>query len=171
MKKRIVAVLLAGLVCMSCFAGCGSDSGKQATEPDSKTETVKETKDVKEDDGVIDFEGDGYHLTYLKHETGTDYEGNPCLLLYYTFENKGEENTSAALSAYVKCFQNGVQRDSAYMSGYTDEMNNYMKDVQPGYSVEVCETFSLEDTSDVTIEVEDFISVNGNQDSQVLSLQ
>lgn len=123
------------------------------------------------DSGTIDFNGDGYNVTYARHETGTDYEGDPCLYYYYTFTNNGEENTSAAVASYIQCFQNGVQCQTAITTDSNDSINNYMMDVQPGGSLEVCQVFELTDTSDVTIEASDLISLSDNKDTQIIKLQ
>ena len=50
-------------------------------------------------------------------------------------------------------------------------MNNYMMDVQPGNSIEVCQVFSLSDNNNVTIEASDFISLDDSKDTQEISLQ
>lgn len=109
--------------------------------------------------------------SHVKHETGTDYEGNACLYYYYTFTNNGEENTSAAAASYVQCFQNGVQCEPAITTDYNDAINNYMMEVQPGGSIEVCEVYALTDTSDVTIEASDLISFSDEKDTQTITLQ
>lgn len=123
------------------------------------------------DSGTINFNGSGYNVTYVRHETGTDYEGNPCLYYYYTFTNNGEENTSAAVVSYVQCFQNGVQCQTAITTDNNDSINNYMMEVQPGGSLEVCQAFELTDTSDVTVEVSDLISLSNDKDTQIIKLQ
>ena len=46
-----------------------------------------------------------------------------------------------------------------------------MMDVQPGGSLEVCQVFELTDTSDVTIEASDLISLSDNKDTQIIKLQ
>ena len=184
MKKKIVAMMIACMMAVSATA-CGgsgeSSSGEsaaqeEAAESDDGSDVADEESDAAdeaepEDDGIINFDGSGYNVTYVKHETGTDYEGNPCLYYYYTFTNNGEENTSAAVASYIQCFQNGVQCQTAITTDSNDSVNNYMMDVQPGGSVEVCEVFSLSDTSDVTIEASDLISFDDAKDTQTITLQ
>ena len=184
MKKKIVAIMLAGMMSLSAVA-CGGTSDTQepdTQEADSSAEDGASTDETSaddtaadeaeaEDDGVINFDGEGYNVTYVKHETGTDYEGNPCLYYYYTFTNNGEENTSAAVTSYIQCFQNGVQCQSAITTESNDSINNYMMDVQPGGSIEVCQVFSLSDTSDVTIEASELISLDDAKDTQIITLE
>ena len=176
--------MLTSMLAVSATAcgGSGESSGGESTaqeevaESDNGSGAANEGADAAdeaepEDDGIINFDGSGYNVTYIKHETGTDYEGNPCLYYYYTFTNNGEENTSAAVASYIQCFQNGVQCQTAITTDSNDSVNNYMMDVQPGGSVEVCQVFSLSDTSEVTIEVSDLISFDDAKDTQTITLQ
>ncbi|HIZ77136.1 MAG TPA: DUF5067 domain-containing protein [Firmicutes bacterium] len=179
MKKKLLVLMIAGMMSLSAVA-CGETSDTQ--EPDTQ-ESNDNTGDEasaddaavdeaeSEDDGIINFDGEGYNVTYVKHETGTDYEGNPCLYYYYTFTNNGEENTSAAVASYIQCFQNGVQCQSAITTESNHSINNYMMDVQPGGSIEVCQVFSLSDTSDVTIEASELISFDDAKDTQIITLE
>lgn len=170
MKKKLIALLLAGTLCLS-LAACGSDNESSQSGDATKENAQKEETKEPEDDGVINFDGDGYNITYVKHEKGTDYKGNPCLFFYYTFTNNGEENANAGTSATIKCFQNNVQCETAITLESNDSADNYLLDVQPGGSVEVCQTFSLSDDSDVTVEVSDWISLDDKTDKQILKLQ
>lgn len=187
MKRKIAMLLIAG--CLLGMTACGEsateeepvaeateaaqeEAEEEATEaPTEAPEEMPEaTEEPVEDDGVINFDGEGFNVTYVKHETGEDYEGNPCLYYYYTFTNNGEENASAAVTAYVQCFQSGVQCQTAITSDSNDSINNYMMEVQPGGSVEVCQVYSLSDTSDVTIEASNLISFDDAKDTQVIYL-
>lgn len=182
MKKKIVAIMLASMLAVSATA-CGdsgeSSGGNDTTqEADAGSDEGSDEADEAEpeasepeDDGIINFDGDGYNVTYVKYETGTDYEGNPCLYYYYTFTNNGEENASPMSSSYIQCFQNGVQCETAITMDSNDSIDNYMLEVQPGGSLEVCEVFSISDTSDVTIEASDLISFDDAKDTQVITLE
>ena len=140
MKKKLLVLMIAGMMSLSAVA-CGETSDTQ--EPDTQ-EANDNTGDEasgddaavdeadSEDDGIINFDGEGYNVTYVKHETGTDYEGNPCLYYYYTFTNNGEENTNAAVASYNQCFQNGVQFQRAITKESHEPINNYIVDVKAG---------------------------------------
>ena len=174
MKKRLLTILLATTMIFSLIA-CG-DSEEADTPSDNTTEnsTAENTVPEKEepvDDGIIDFEGETFKITYTKHETGTDYEGNPCLYYYFTFVNNGEEAASAAVTSYIQCFQNGIECDIAITDEYNEQMDNYMKDIQPGIEIEVCEVFSLTDNSEVTLEASDWVSFSGEKDIQKITLE
>lgn len=178
MKKKLLVIMLAASMSMY-IAACGDSSDSQDSTSQETTEETEETAEEvqeeepeePEDDGIINFDGDGYNVTYVRHETGTDYEGNPCLYYYYTFTNNGEENTSAMAASYIQCFQNGVQCQNAVTMDSNDSINNYMMEVQPGGTIEVCQVYSISDTSDVTIEASDLISLDDSKDTQIISLQ
>lgn len=173
----VVAVLVVFGIIGAIVGGGEDDSSSNNNASDNASSGVKQTQDteteanVSEDDGVINFDGSGYNVTYVKHETGTDYEGSPCLYYYYTFTNNGDENTSAAVATYIQCFQNGVQCQTAITTDSNDSINNYMMEVQPGGSIEVCQVYSLTDTSDVTVEASDLISLSDEKDTQTIKLQ
>lgn len=187
MKRKIVTLLFA--LCLSTsVVACGSsntetqDNVSQQNEQEDtdssqdekqETENPASTDESSEpaDDGIINFDGEGYNVTYVKHEVSEDYEGNPCLLLYYNFTNSSEENASAAVKSYFKVFQNGVQCDSAITMDRNDSMDNYMSELQPGTTVEVCQAFEIKDMTDVTVEASDLMSFSGEKDTQILTLE
>ena len=98
MKKKIVTLLLAGVLAVSAVACGGSeDAPKAEQKTEQKEEAKKEEAKAEEapveeaDDGVINFTTDAFNVTYTRHEFGTDFEGNKALLFYYNFTNTGEE--------------------------------------------------------------------------------
>lgn len=172
MKKRIIAALLTMLLAFSLTAcgGSSEDTSDENTEAPVE-EVAEETEEAEADDGIIDFEGETFRVTYTKHELGTDYEGNPCLYYYFNFTNNGEEATSAMVTSYIQCFQNGIECETAITDEMTEAMDNYMKDIQPGVTLEVCTAFVLSDNSDVTLEASDWVSLSDDKDVQVLVLE
>lgn len=180
MKKRLLTVLLVASMCL-CLTACGGSSDdkkddKKTEEADAKKDDKKddkkdEKKDEEPDDGIINFDGKDYNVTYSRHEVGTDYEGNPCLFYYYNYTNNEDKASSVMTAATIKAFQNGVECDSAYVTEENEAITNYMKEIQPGTTLEICQTFKLSDTSEVTIEASDFISLDDKKDTQIIALQ
>lgn len=164
MKKRLLTVLLVASMCL-CLTACGGSSD------DKKDDKKDEKKDEEPDDGIINFDGKDYNVTYSRHEVGTDYEGNPCLFYYYNYTNNEDKASSVMTAATIKAFQNGVECDSAYVTEENEAITNYMKEIQPGTTLEICQTFKLSDTSEVTIEASDFISLDDKKDTQIIALQ
>ena len=120
---------------------------------------------------MIDFSTDTFAVKLTSYETSTDYEGNPCLFYYYNYTNNEDKASSVMTAATIKAFQNGVECDSAYVTEENEAITNYMKEIQPGTTLEICQTFKLSDTSEVTIEASDFISLDDKKDTQIIALQ
>lgn len=185
MKKKLVTLLLASVLALSATACTSTEEPKEET----KTEEVKEKEEVPaetdteetpeevkeevpEDDGIIDFTAEKFNVKYVKHEFGTDYEGNKCLYYYYTFTNNGEENATAGIAAHVQCFQDGSECEMAITEDINDSMNNYaMNEVQPGGTVEVCQTYKLKSDTEITIEASDMISFDDKKDTQKITVE
>lgn len=134
-------------------------------------EALIEEKAPTEDDGIISFKTDNFFIVYSHHETGKDFQGKPALYYYYTFTNTSSNNQSAAFSASIKAFQNGVESSTAISLEGRPEIQNYLKEVQPGGTINVCQVYELTDTSDVTIEAEVLISFGDFKDIQIIPLK
>ena len=157
MKNKIVAMIMIGMLAMSMTACGGSDAPTEKTVTESTGSQEEPQENVNEepqDDGIIDFTCDKFNVKYVRHEFGTDYEGNRALLYYYTFTNTSDE-----------C-------EMAIMNERNDSMNNYsMNEVQPGGTVEVCQTYKLKSDTEITIEAEDMMSFDGKKDSQQIIVE
>ena len=179
MKKKIVTLLLAGVLAVSAVACGGSeDAPKAEQKAEQKEESKKEEPKAEEapveeaDDGVINFATDAFNVTYTRHEFGTDFEGNKALLFYYNFTNTGEETVTAGVTANVQCFQDGSECEMAVMAEMNDAMNNYaMNEVQSGGTVEVCQAYKLKSDSEITIEASDMFSFDNKKDVQKIAVQ
>lgn len=186
MKKKLVTLLLASVLALSATACTSTEEPKEETkteEAKEKEEVPAETEaeetpeekvkeEVPEDDGIIDFTAEKFNVKYVKHEFGTDYEGNKCLYYYYTFTNNGEENATAGIAAHVQCFQDGSECEMAITEDMNDSMNNYaMNEVQPGGTVEVCQTYKLKSDAEITIEASDMISFDDKKDTQKITVE
>lgn len=85
-----------------------------------------------------------------------DYAGEPVAVVTYTFTNNSEKATSFAVALRPQAFQNGVELNTAIGSDWDSE--KYMKDVKPGSSSTVEIGYSMEDDSDLTVEVTELFS-------------
>ncbi|NBJ91002.1 DUF5067 domain-containing protein [Acutalibacter sp. 1XD8-36] len=102
-----------------------------------------------------------------------DYEGKPALIVGYKFTNNSSENKSFAIAIHPQAYQNSVQLESAILAGSDDSFNsqNYLKDVQPGGTLEVEMAYLLEnETSEVTVEVTELISFSKEKLTKKFSL-
>lgn len=161
----IAAVVVAAVVLVICYVkqdaikskfGIGTSVGRSGEE---------------KDDGVIDFEAHTFTLKYVKHEVGTDYEGNPCLFVHYSFKNTGEENLVPMAAVALKATQNGSDCLAAVVMDVNEEIDNYMQEIEPGKEVQVCQAYTITDNSDVTIEASELVTIDEEDDVQILKLK
>lgn len=151
--------------------GASATSADTEDKEESKTDSKADENKASEDDGVINFSTDTFAVKLTGYETSTGYEGAPCLLVYYDYTNTGEDNSSAMTDCYLKAFQGGVECDTAITSVSNDAMDNYMKEIQPGTTVNVCEAFKITGPSDVTLQASELISLSDDKDTQIIKLQ
>ncbi len=136
----VLALALAGL------AGCGSSDEPKGSEPVADTSEVA-AADKKESEFSVTIDG---------CTVGTDYEGSPAVIVDFTFTNSSEEDQSFASACMVQAFQNGVQLETAIVM--EDLGNGYLAEVKPGGTVSARLAYKLADQTDVSVEVEEFMS-------------
>lgn len=110
---------------------------------------------------VVGSVGDSYvELTGWKLQK--DHDGKPILVLTYTWTNNSNDTAKASLAVSVEAYQNGVSLDTAYFIDGVDSGSG-IKNVRPGYSIEVQNAYKLSDTkSDVEIEIKDLWDIFGS---------
>ena len=157
MNKRILAIIstvaLAG--CLGLF-GCGSDEAAEpATDEAVQTEEATQAAEPAEEASASDYE-----VTIDDDTVREDYEGNPAVVVTYSWVNNSETATSAAAALYPKCFQNGVEIEMAVMSSSDYGADGYTAEVKPGSGTSFQIAYLLGDESDVTVEVDELISLS-----------
>lgn len=99
-----------------------------------------------------------YGVCALDAFISKDYEGNDCLTVYILYQNNDSDSKSFYSTISTKAFQNGIQMDSTVLADLK-EKDNVMKEIQPGYTLTVAESFILSDLENpVDIEIEEFIN-------------
>ncbi len=120
----------------------------------------------------IDMTTTNFQIRYTRHQTTNDYAGNPCLLVYYDYTNLSSVPSSAMVDVSLSAYQNDTVLSAAIPDTNDDALDHYMAEIQPGETVSVCQAFSLNDTSDVTLVAGEGLSFGGGATtSQVLKLQ
>ena len=120
---------------------------------------------------LIDFECDRFAIKYTGSSLGKDFPGNPCLMLYYNYTNKGTITSSAMVDVNIKVYQHGKSCPPAIPEDNRSNTGTYTQSVEPGETINVCQAFSLQDTSDVTVQAsEAFHFGDGTIHSQILTL-
>ena len=120
----------------------------------------------------IDMTTTNFQIRYTRHQTTNDYAGNPCLLVYYDYTNLSSVPSSAMVDVSLSAYQNDTVLSAAIPDTNDDALDHYMAEIQPGETVSVCQAFSLNDTSDVTLVAGEGLSFGGGATtSQILKLQ
>lgn len=124
------------------------------------------------DTDTIDMETDKFTIHYTQHRVGKDFAGKPCLLVYYDYTNNGSSPSSAMVDVNIQAYQNGQTCDASIPEENDAAIDNFMKEIEPGKTVNVCQVFSLSDESDVTLKAsETFAFSAGQTASQILKIK
>ena len=121
-----------------------------------------------EEDGSFDVTTDNYSIKYASHEISTDFSGKPCLLLFYDYTNLSEYPAGALIDVSLQVLQHGKVRPAAIPDTFVSETDSYLKEVEPGETARICQAFSLEDLSDVTVQVYEGSSLSGGNINSVV---
>ena len=123
-------------------------------------------------DDTIDMSNDRFAIHYTNHRVANDYAGNPCLLIYYDYTNNGSSPSSAMVDVNLQAEQNGQTLEVTIPAEDDTAADQFMSEVNPGQTVNVCQVFSLKDKSDVTIQAgEKYAISSGTVTSQILKIQ
>lgn len=163
MKKKIVAVLVSGILTLSCITPVFADAkDDKIAELEAKVKDleaqIKELKgeDKEKSDSKTDFsyEQDGYIFKFLKYQVVDSESQGKVLYIFYNFTNNSGQTIEAANALISKAFQNGVELTTSFPdSEPIEEYNNTYKSVQDGGSLDVAFMYQLSDDSDVSIEI------------------
>lgn len=123
-------------------------------------------------DGTIELSNERFSIHYTRNVVSKDFGGEPCLLVYYDYTNNGESASSAMVDVNLTAFQNGVSLEAAIPESSDDAIDAFMKEVQPGETLNVCQAFSLKDMSPVTLKAVDAFGLDtGITATQTVNLQ
>ena len=123
-------------------------------------------------DGTIDLSNQRFSIHYTRNVVSTDFGGEPCLLVYYDYTNNGESSSSAMVDVNLTAYQNDAALEAAIPANSDEAVDAFMKEIQPGETVNVCQAFSLNDMSPVTLHASDAFGLDtGITAAQTLNLQ
>ncbi len=124
------------------------------------------------DTDTIDMETDKFTIHYTQHRVGKDFAGKPCLLVYYDYTNNGSASSSAMVDVNIQAYQNEKVCDASIPEANDSAVDNFIKEIEPGKTVNVCQVFSLSDESDVTLKANETFTFNdGKTASQILKIK
>lgn len=147
------------LVTFAMYFGASDTSDSQSSSTSvsaTETTTVESDAPASESAEQSETSSAAYAVTIDSCRVTEDYQGNPVAVITYGFTNNSDDATSFAVAIMSKVFQNGVELDSAIGSDWDSE--KYMSDIKPGASTTVELGYELEDSSDITVEVEELFS-------------
>lgn len=116
--------------------------------------------------GSIDMTNEHFTIHYTLHRISKDFGGHPCVLVYYDYTNNGNAPSSAMVNVKLKACQNGKLLEATIASENDAAIDQYMSEVAPGKTVNVCQVFLLKDDSDITLEASDAFALKGGTVSQ-----
>lgn len=122
-------------------------------------------------DSTINFSGTTFSITYAKHAVSTDWEGNPCLLVYYDYTNNGSSASSAMVDVMLRAYQGGQALEITVPGTDDPAIAQYMAEIEPNTTVQVCQVFALKDTSQVTLAATAAYSFSSEAAYQLLNIQ
>ena len=123
-------------------------------------------------DGTIDLSNERFSIHYTRNVVSTDFGGEPCLLVYYDYTNNGSGASSAMVDVNLTAYQNGASLEAAIPANSDSAIDAFMKEIQPGETVNVCQAFSLKDMSPVTLQAVDAFGLDTRVTAvQTLNLQ
>ena len=114
-------------------------------------------------DSVIDMTTEKFSIRYTHYRIAKDFAGNPCLMFYYDYTNNSSVASSAMVDVSLQAYQNGESCGVAIPESNDDAIDHFMSEIQPGQTINVCQVFALNGTSDVTLQANDAFNFNDSQ--------
>jgi hypothetical protein len=165
-KGCLIALGVVGaVIILIIIIAVASNAGKSTTTNANSTssnqtlvQTSSKTVSKISDTGTL---GD-YAVSVESARLVKDYQGKNAIIVKYKFTNNADKATSFMIAIGNKAFQDGVQLETAIITDdKTYNVQNSLKDIQKGASLEVEEGYLLSsDKSVVSIEASELISFN-----------
>ncbi len=154
------------------FQSVIKDLESSLSSPEIKEENTVDSIPSPSKEDTINMTTDKFTIHYTQHKIEKDFSGEPCLLLYYDYTNNSNVASSAMVDVNIQAYQNGKVCNAAIPEKNNAAIDNFMKEVGPGETVNVCQVFTISGKEDVTLQAsETFRFNNGKTASQILKIQ
>ena len=169
--KKILSLFLA--VCMLCSAsillmGCFDETASTTATNDNNSNDTPTADNSNQNTSL-----GSYDLEIKSCRLAQDYEGKPIVIVKYIFTNNDDDPTAFYLAFEDHVYQNEIGLNECY---FADDSANYSEDnqtkeIKKGASIEVEVAYVLNDTtSDIEVEVNEFISLNEKKITKVFKI-
>lgn len=150
MKKKVIGIIVGVVVILFGLGMCSGDT--DTTNANTGNDTVAAEEAVQEDAPT-------YDVKIGKATQTTDYEGKPVLVVEYTWTNNSDSKSSIGGLYELDAYQNGVELTESWFVDSTEEWNfdAIYNEIKPGATQTVHVAYELDDQSEVTIEVYDWL--------------
>lgn len=163
MKNKILLLMV---ILTLVLSGCGTSITTNQVTTNANQEQVAtevENNQVQADPPI-------YTLDFGPSEiVRSDYSNNDLLMVTYTFGNNSEETVSAELATVITGFQDGIEVNKVFDSSLTGD--NYSKSIRPGAKIECKMLFELTSKSDLEVEAQAFLSMDGSKVTETYKIE
>ena len=178
MKKKILSMLLVGVVAISLIACGGNDENAPENREggEDRAKMLEEAeKNVPEnmEDGYemvdsINIDTSEISMKYTGHEiiddVDNDGQNQKRIVVYFDFTNKTSNAMSAGSTFMTFAFQNGVEMQGWGGSSYNESLENEMVDIMDGATINVAFLYDLKDeTSPIKFRIENSYAFEGSE--------
>lgn len=164
MKKTLsVIMIMLLLLTYSAFALASGES----------SENVQSSGSVEQVEKADDTALGDYQVDIKSCRLAEDYEGKPVVIVTYGFTNNAEESIPFYTAVSTTVYQDGVGLNEAFILDDSANYNadNKSKDLKTGASLDVEVAYELNDTTtDIEVEVTEWISFNDHKITKIFSL-
>ena len=174
MTKKLIIAALAAVFALSA-AGCAqkadngdSQNGAARTEtPQEDNVSYSENVDMDKVDGTEassssdkdEFDGKLTKANITIEDAKViDYEDEKVAVISFKYKNTADEKQQFTSSLRARAYQNGAELRPVVVNGVEGiDLMSQTEYVDPGKTITVQQTYRLEDESEMTVEVEDFV--------------
>lgn len=164
MKKILSAIMIVLLVLSyAVFALASGES----------TENVQSSGSVEKAEKADDTALGDYEIDIKSCRLAEDYEGKPVVIVTYGFTNHADRAVPFYTAVSATAYQDGVGLNEAYVLADSANYNsdNQSKEIKTDASLDVEVAYVLNDTTtDIEVEVTEWISLNDHKVTKVFSI-